>query len=166
MKKIVRITEEQINRIVSKTMSEQFEMGDTTPRRDYKPTPREKQVKGVFGYYSEDIPPTVIRYMRKNPEKIVKRLYDIYGESIYDWIDADFPLDEATEETIKKTTYTKSDIDQAKQKGVGIDVKDGTVTPTEDGGMVVTSESDDLLDEDIFEEEKDIDTWDDVPMMK
>lgn len=75
-------------------------------------------------------------------------------------------MDEATEETIKKTTYTKSDIDQAKQKGVGIDVKDGTVTPTEDGGMVVTSESDYLLDEDIFEEEKDIDTWDDVPMMK
>jgi hypothetical protein len=157
MKKIVKITENQLSRIVNKTLNEQFEMSDATPRRDFKSNPRERQLKDVFGSYSEDIPPVVLRYMRKNPKSIVQKLYDIYGDKMFDYIKPEFPLDEATEETINKTTYTKSDIDQAKQKGVGIDVKDGTVTPTEDGGMVVTSESDDLLDEDIFEEEKDID---------
>ena len=145
MKKIVRITEEQINRIVSKTMSEQFEMGDTTPRRDYKPTPREKQVKGVFGSYSEDIPPTVIRYMRKNPDKIVKRLYDIYGESIYDWIDADFPLDEAT------YNVDVDNIDKIKDK------------LPQDAEVNIIDEEDDLLDEG---DDTDITSWDDVPMMK
>ena len=40
MKKIVRITERQINRIVNKTLNEQFEMKDATPRRDFKSNPR------------------------------------------------------------------------------------------------------------------------------
>ena len=166
MKKIIKITESQINRIINKTLNEDYEMSDSINRGGYEPTERESQIKDVFGKYGDDIPPMVLRYMRKNPKAIAQRLYDIYGDRMFDYIDTMHPMDEATEETIKKTTYTKSDIDQAKQKGVGIDVKDGTVTPTEDGGMVVTSESDDLLDEDIFEEEKDIDTWDDVPMMK
>ena len=168
MKKLVKITESQLNRIVSNALNEDYEMKDTSPRIDFKPTSREKQLKDVFGSYSENVPPVVLRYMRKNPKAIIQKLYDIYGDKMFDYIQPEFPLDEATEETIKKTTYTKSDIDQAKQKGVGIDVKDGTVTPTEDGGMVVTSESDDLLDEDIFEEEddNDIENWDDVPMMK
>jgi len=149
MKKIVKITESQINRIVSKTLDEQFEMSDATPRRDFKPNPRERQLKDVFGSYSEDVPPVVLRYMRKNPKAIVQKLYDIYGDRMFDYIKPEFPLDEATEETITKTTYSKSDVDQAKQKGIGIDVEGGSVTPTEDGGMVVTSESDDLLDEDM-----------------
>ena len=168
MKKIVKITESQLSRIVNKTLNEQFEMSDATPRRDFKPNPRERQLKNVFGAYSEDIPPVVLRYMRKNPKAIVQKLYDIYGDKMFDYIKPEFPLDEATEETITKTTYSKSDVDQAKQKGIGIDVEGGSVTPTEDGGMVVTSESDDLLDEDIFEEEdiNDIGSWDDVPMMK
>lgn len=154
MKKLVRLTESDFSKLINKVIKEtemdrpDYEMSGTRRRGEFTPTDREKQIQGVFGSYSEDIPPSVIRYMRKNPDKIVKRLYDIYGEKIYDIIsdysqgEMDHPLDEATEEVIKKTTYTKSDIDQAKQKGVGIDVKDGTVTPTEDGGMVVTSESD------------------------
>jgi len=166
MKKLVKITESQINRIVNKTLNEDYEMSGAVSRRNFKPTSRELEIKGAFGSYGEDVPPIVLRYIRKNPKSVIQKLYDIYGDRMFDYIKPEFPLDEATEETIKKTTYSKSDIDQAKQKGVGIDVKDGTVTPTEDGGMVVTSESDDLLDEDIFEEEKDIDTWDDVPMMK
>ena len=166
MRKIVKITESQLNRIVNKTINEQFEMKDATPRRDFKSNPRERQLKDVFGSYGEDVPPVVLRYMRKNPKAIIQKLYDIYGDKMFDYIQPEFPLDEATEKTVKKIIFSKTDIDQAKQDGVGIDVKDGTVTPTEDGGMVVTSESDYLLDEDIFEEEKDIDTWDDVPMMK
>ena len=147
MRKIVKITESQLNRIVNKTINEQFEMKDVTPRRDFKSNPRERQLKDVFGSYGEDVPPVVLRYMRKNPKAIIQKLYDIYGDKMFDYIQPEFPLDEATEKTVKKIIFSKTDIDQAKQDGVGIDVKDGTVTPTEDGGMVVTSESDDLLDE-------------------
>lgn len=154
MKKIIKITESDLTRIANKVIKESemdksnYEMSGTRRRSEFVPTEKEKQLKGVFGSYSEDIPPAVIRYMRKNPDKIVKRLYDIYGEKIYDIIsdysqgEMDNPLDEAIEQNIKKTTYTKSDVDNAKKTGAGINVKDGTVTPTEDGGMVVTSESD------------------------
>ncbi len=96
MKKIVRITERQINRIVNKTLNEQFEMKDATPRRDFKPNPRERQLKDVFGSYGEDVPPVVLRYMRKNPKAIIQKLYDIYGDKMFDYIQPEFPLDEAT----------------------------------------------------------------------
>jgi hypothetical protein len=85
----------------------------------------------------------------KITESQMKKIIDRISEGEY-------PMDEATEETITKTTYSKSDVDQAKQKGVGIDVN-GTVTPTEDGGMVVTTETEELSDEDIFLEEEGID---------
>jgi len=67
-------------------MSEEFEMKDTYSRKNYRQSPREKDIEGVFGQYSEEIPPSVLRYMRKNPEKIVKRLYDIYGQQMFDYI--------------------------------------------------------------------------------
>lgn len=96
MKKLVKITESQLNRIVNKTLNEQFEMKDATPRRDYKSNPRERQLKDVFGSYSEDVPPVVLRYMRKNPKAIIQKLYDIYGDKMFDYIKPEFPLDEAT----------------------------------------------------------------------
>jgi hypothetical protein len=154
MKKIIRLKEGDLTRIVRRVITEEslnpemigndFEMSGTRRRGEFTPTDREQEIQGVFGAYSEDIPPAVIRYMRKNPDKIVKRLYDIYGEKIYDYIsdysqgEMEGPLDEAETETVERTRYDKSEIDQAKQKGIGIDVQDGTVTPEEDGGMTVT----------------------------
>ena len=129
MKKIVKITESQINRIVSKTLDEQFEMSDATPRRDFKTNPRERQLKDVFGSYSEDVPPVVLRYMRKNPKAIVQKLYDIYGDKMFDYIKPEFPLDEAT--------YSV-DID---------DLGDVEGKLPQNAEVKVTSESDDLLDE-------------------
>ena len=60
--------------------------------------PREKDVRGVFGKkYGAYIPMDVLRYMRKNPEAIIKRLYGLYGDKIYDYIPPKSiePLDEA-----------------------------------------------------------------------
>ena len=148
MKKIVKITESQINRIVSNALNEDYEMKDTSPRRDFKPTSREKQLKDVFGSYSEDVPPVVLRYMRKNPKAIIQKLYDIYGDKMFDYIQPEFPLDEAT------YSVDVDDIDKVKDK------------LPQDAEVKVIDEYDDLLDEDIFEEEDDIDNWDDVPMMK
>jgi hypothetical protein len=116
MKKIVRITESDLKRIAKKVIKEDDqEMSGAAHRRDFKPTPREKQLQGVFGdMYGEDVPPVVIRYMRKNPEKIIQRLYDVYGEKIYDIIsdysqgEMDAPLDEA-----KQVTSTQYDLGNA-----------------------------------------------------
>ena len=67
-------------------MYEQSEMSDSLPRKDFQATPREKEVMGLFGKYSEDVPTYVIRYIRKNPKSIIQNLYDVYGEKIYDYI--------------------------------------------------------------------------------
>tara|TARA_Y100000589_G_scaffold309417_1_gene326918 strand:- start:9596 stop:10087 length:492 start_codon:yes stop_codon:yes gene_type:complete len=75
----------------SEEMTEEFEMKDTYSRKNYRQSPRERDIEGVFGQYGEEIPPSVLRYMRKNPEKIVKRLYDIYGQQMFDYISPNLP---------------------------------------------------------------------------
>lgn len=67
-------------------VSEDFEMKDTYSRKNYRQSPRERDIESVFGQYGDEIPPSVLRYMRKNPEKIVKRLYDIYGQQMFNYI--------------------------------------------------------------------------------
>jgi len=131
MRKIVKITESQLNRIVNKTINEQFEMKDATPRRDFKSNPRERQLKDVFGSYGEDVPPVVLRYMRKNPKAIIQKLYDIYGDKMFDYIKPEFPLDEAT------YSVDVDDIDKVKDK------------LPQDAEVKVIDEYDDLLDEDM-----------------
>ena len=72
-----------------KTLSEDrtdYEMSGARSRSDYVSNPRERDVTGMFGKYAEDVPPIVIRYLRKNPEAIVKRLYKIYGDKIFDYL--------------------------------------------------------------------------------
>ena len=73
-------------------ISEEFEMKDTYSRKKYNQTPREGDIESVFGQYSEEIPPSVLRYMRKNPEKIIKRLYDVYGQKMFDYISPNLSL--------------------------------------------------------------------------
>jgi hypothetical protein len=57
-------------------------------RADFNPTAREIEMTGVFGKHGEDVDPTTIRYMRKNPGAIIKRLADMYGvDKIKSWLD-------------------------------------------------------------------------------
>ena len=89
MKKKVRIFENEIKRatrrkLMENYLDEQHEMRDTYSRADYKSSPREQGVRDVFGKYGEEIPPSVIRYMRKNPAAIIKRLHKLYGNEIFD----------------------------------------------------------------------------------
>jgi hypothetical protein len=91
MKKKVKIFGKEIKRAVRRSLMEnvmeQWEMGDTSPRNpDYRQTPREKGIEGMFGKYGGEIPSSVLRYMRKNPESVIKQLYDIYGNDIYKWL--------------------------------------------------------------------------------
>ena len=59
-------------------------------RSDFSPTPKESDIQGsLFGKYSDDIPPIVIRYLRKIGRKtLTKRLIDL------DLIDAETVIDE------------------------------------------------------------------------
>lgn len=151
MKKLVRLTESDFTKLINKVIKEtemdrpDYEMSGTRRRGEFTPTDREKQIQGVFGSYSEDIPPSVIRYMRKNPDKIVKRLYDIYGEKIYDIIsdysqgEMDHPLDEATTKTVKQTEMDKGEWENFMKKGGAVT---GTVKQDETGKVTITSESD------------------------
>jgi len=89
MKKKVKIFETEIKRatrrkLMENYLDEQHEMRDTYSRADYKSSPREQGVRDVFGKYGEEIPPSVLRYMRKNPAAIIKRLYKLYGNEIFD----------------------------------------------------------------------------------
>ena len=91
------ISERELKRMVKKVFIEEkvniinedrtdFEMSGARSRRDYVSNPRERDISSMFGKYAEDVPPIVIRYLRKNPEAIVKRLYKIYGDKIFDYL--------------------------------------------------------------------------------
>lgn len=91
MGKKVKIYESEIKRAVrrgfmEKYLMEDYEMKDTYSTAKYKQSPREAEIEDVFGEYGEDIPRSVLRYMRKNPQKIIKRLYDVYGQQMFDYI--------------------------------------------------------------------------------
>lgn len=85
MGKKIRIYESEIKRatrrkLMERYVDEDYEMKDTYSKRDFKPTPKERDVEGVFGKYSDDIDPAVIRYMRKNPDHILKKMSKLYPE--------------------------------------------------------------------------------------
>ncbi len=99
-KKVIKFNEQEIEKLVKKIIREEklqkrkslsedrtdYEMSGARTRGEYVSNPRERDVTSLFGKYGADVPPTVIRYMRKNPAAIMKRLYKIYGDQIYDYI--------------------------------------------------------------------------------
>lgn len=100
MKKI-RITETELVNIIKKVY-EQIEPSDEddfTVEPHIKMIPREKQIQGMFGKYEEQIPNDVLRYMRKNPQLIMNRLVNIYGDKFLDF------AEKAYENQIKNTKY-------------------------------------------------------------
>jgi hypothetical protein len=49
---------------------------------------RERQAKSLFGdKYGSYIPNDVIRYIRKNPSQFFKRVYQMYGNKAYEYLD-------------------------------------------------------------------------------
>ena len=84
MKKIIKLSESDLNNIVRRVINEQDYSSDIE-----RPTSgREKEVKSIFGdKYSSYIPNDVIRYIRKNPSQFFKKIYDMYGEQAYTYLD-------------------------------------------------------------------------------
>jgi hypothetical protein len=84
MKKTVRLTETELASLIKKMVKE----SDFTVEPNIETSPRERDVKSVFGKkYGAYIPMDVLRYLRKNPALVFKRLYDIYGDKSYEYLD-------------------------------------------------------------------------------
>jgi len=86
--KTIRLTEKQLSELVQKVIKESedeapYEKGSrgqraARSRADYEATPKEDEIKTLFGKYQDDIPPIVIRYLRKIGRKtLTKRLLDL-----------------------------------------------------------------------------------------
>jgi len=86
--KTIKLTESDLNKIVQRIIKESedeapYEKGKAgvraaRSRADYESTPKEDEIKTLFGKYQDDIPPIVIRYLRKLGRKtLTKRLKDL-----------------------------------------------------------------------------------------
>ena len=99
MKKI-KLTESELEKIIQRVIieaeeEEKFEKGKSgiraaRSRADFQPTPKEGDImKDLFGKYQDDIPPIVVRYLRKMGKKaLTKRLINL------NMIDIDTVIDE------------------------------------------------------------------------
>ena len=74
-----------IENIVEQKRSKKFSVEPFVPK-----TPRETQLQGAFGSYEKLLPNDVIRYMRKNPQTILDRLAEIYGDNFLDYAEEAF----------------------------------------------------------------------------
>ena len=72
-----------LKRIIREVLSE----SDYTVEPELGTFPREKEIKSIFGQkYGSYVPADVLRYLRKNPALIFKRLYEIYGEKSFEYL--------------------------------------------------------------------------------
>jgi hypothetical protein len=134
-KRVIKLTESDLERMIEKVMREQesqdkpdYEMSGTRAKSIYTPTPKEKEMQDVFGQYGEDIPPAVLRYMRKNPEKIIRRLYNIYGEKMFDYIPSQ-SMDEVMQKTVSSYTFADpKDVKAFNERLKNVDPKKVSVT--------------------------------------
>ena len=89
MKHRIQLTESQLIKLVRKVLNETedevpYEKGKSGMRgarskADFEPQPKEAEImKTLFGKYENDIPPIVVRYLRKLGKKeLTKRLIDL-----------------------------------------------------------------------------------------
>lgn len=94
MKKVIKLTESDLTRIIKRVIHENEEEFDSElgkPEFSVEPhirmQPREKEIESLFGKYDEQIPSDILRYMRKNPQLIMDRLAKIYGEKFIKYAD-------------------------------------------------------------------------------
>jgi len=83
--------EKFVQKVIKETEEEEFNMGDQFSVEPHvRKQPREKQIEKMFGRYEEQIPPDIIRYMRKNPQLMMDRLCRIYGDKFLDYAERSY----------------------------------------------------------------------------
>ena len=84
MKKVIKLSESDLENIIKRVISE----SDYSTDVERPTSDRERQAKSLFGdKYGSNIPNDVIRYIRKSPAQLFKRLYDMYGDKAYEYLD-------------------------------------------------------------------------------
>jgi hypothetical protein len=130
MKKVIKLKESEIAHLVKRVLEEQDYTAD--PERGTEP--REKDIKSMFGKkYGPYIPNDVIRYLRKNPQQVFKKLYEIYGEKSFDYLNKAKGSDDIMEshdagssrymffsnlEQMNRQTELLMDLDQSQIEGI------------------------------------------------
>ena len=147
MKK-VKIYESEIKKAVRRKLmenilSEDYEMKDTYSKSKYKQSPRERDIEGVFGEYGEEIPPSVLRYMRKNPQKIIKRLYDVYGQQMFDYISKNLSTPELDMEVSDEEIVVDEGVIQAKDAAQALEIEKGL--PKDSDTTITVKEEEDWM---------------------
>ena len=88
MKKIIKLTIDDLVEHIKKSISKNLMEGDYSTDVDRPTQPREFQLRDIFGpKYSKYIPIDVIRDMRKNPSALFQRLFDVYGEEAFRYLE-------------------------------------------------------------------------------
>ena len=85
MKKIV-ISENELKNIIRNSIGQNLSEQGFTVEPNIPEIPRETGIKDVFGRYSSEIPNDIVRYMRKNPQLIIKRLIELYGDKFFEYV--------------------------------------------------------------------------------
>ena len=130
MKKVIKLKESEIAHLVKRVL----EVQDYTADSERGTEPREKDIKSMFGKkYGPYIPNDVIRYLRKNPQQIFKKLYEIYGEKSFDYLNKAKGSDDIMEshdagssrymffsnlEQMNRQTELLMDLDQSQIEGI------------------------------------------------
>ena len=169
MGKKIKIYESEIKRatrrkLMESYLDEEFEMKDAYSKSKFRPSPREKGIEGVFGQYGEDMDPAVIRYMRKNPDAILRRMAKLYPEiymrhapvqpdyrdypdpiDVSDQYDEEgYYIDEATEMNVTQYDFKNpGDLEQFNKDVKSVDGKKVSVGP--EGGQITSESTKDLF---------------------
>jgi len=88
MKKIIKLTRDNLVEQIRKSITSNLYESDYSTDIERSTQPREKQIKSAFGpTYSNYLPNDVIRNMRKNPSALFQRLFDVYGEEAFRYLE-------------------------------------------------------------------------------
>ena len=116
MKKLI-IPKTKLTKIIQNAVQKKLNEQNFNIEPHINKTDREVELEKVFGKYSGEIPPDVVRYMRKNPKLIITRLLDIYGTKMIEYILNDLKSElEPAEDIIEEFTPNSNEDDEDSNK--------------------------------------------------
>jgi hypothetical protein len=124
MRKIIKLTRNDLVEQIRKSITKNLYESDYSTDVDRPTQPREKQIKDVFGpKYSNYLPNDVIRNMRKNPSALFQKLFDVYGEDAFTYLEkardkrggSSSSMDEPMMESVEEDDNDSEDYDDEEE---------------------------------------------------